>query len=219
MVRKNWTCVLFDLDGTLADSAPGIVATLRLMFRELGIAVPRSDDLLRYVGPPILDAFQDFAGMDEEKAKRALEIYRRYYLENGTKGVKTYPGVPSLLKALSESRIGVALATSKPEKPARALLDSHDLTKYFDVIAGASADEKRSAKADVVAEALYRLSRAGIDISSAVMVGDRDFDIEGAAENDVPTIFVEWGYGAPLEAKKAIASVENATQLRKLLLP
>ncbi|MCC6376155.1 MAG: HAD hydrolase-like protein, partial [Microbacteriaceae bacterium] len=86
-MRKNWTCVLFDLDGTLADSAPGIVATLRLMFRELGIAVPRSDDLLRYVGPPILDAFQDFAGMDEEKAKRALEIYRRYYLENGTKGV------------------------------------------------------------------------------------------------------------------------------------
>lgn len=218
-MQKPWTCVLFDLDGTIADSAPGITATLVLMFKELGMPVPPSNELLRYVGPPILDAFHDFAGMNKEKAERALEIYRRYYLENGTKGVRVYRGIPSLLRTLHSSELKISLATSKPEKPARALLDSNDLTKYFDVIAGASVDETRSTKADVVAVALQRLHRAGADISRPVMVGDRDYDIEGAAEHDVPTIFVEWGYGVPSEARQAIASVESVAELRSLLLP
>ncbi len=218
-MTPDWTCVLFDLDGTIADSAPGITATLALMFTELGMPVPTPAELLRYVGPPILEAFHDFAGMNEKKAARALDIYRRYYLENGTKGVKVYPGIPVLLRSLHRSPLRVSLATSKPERPARALLDAHDLTRYFDVIAGASVDETRSAKADVVEAAIHRLERVGADTSRPVMVGDRDYDIEGAGEHDIPTIFVEWGYGAPAEAVGAIASVSTASELRKLLLP
>jgi phosphoglycolate phosphatase len=218
-VTPDWTCVLFDLDGTLADSAPGITATLALMFTELGMPVPSPAELLRYVGPPILDAFHDFAGMDAKGAARALDIYRRYYLENGTKGVKVYPGIPGLLRSLHRSPLAVSLATSKPEPPAIHFLTRFDLLQYFDVITGASADERRSAKADVVEEALRRLKRAGADVSRPVMVGDRDYDIEGAAENEVPTIYVEWGYGSPAEAVGAIASAATASELKKLLLP
>ncbi|MBX3091115.1 MAG: HAD hydrolase-like protein [Cryobacterium sp.] len=218
-VKPDWTCVLFDLDGTLADSAPGITATLALMFKELGMPIPAPAELLKYVGPPILDAFQDFAGMNVKKSERALDIYRRFYLENGTKGVTVYPGIPAMLRAVHASRLMVSLATSKPEPPAIAFLKEHDLLRYFDVITGASDDETRSAKVDVVAEALRRLKAAGADISRPVMVGDRDFDVDGAAQNDIPTIYVEWGYGSPAESSGAIASVATARELTKLLLP
>lgn len=218
-MKPDWTCVLFDLDGTIADSAPGITATLGLMFAELEMPIPSPAELLKYVGPPILDAFHDFAGMSQEKSRRALEIYRRFYLENGTKGVTVYSGIPALLRSLHRSPLMLSLATSKPEKPAVALLESAKLLKYFDVITGASADEKRSAKADVVEEALRRLERAGADLSRPVMVGDRDYDVEGAAEHDVPTIFVEWGYGSPAETAGAIATVATTAELATLLLP
>lgn len=218
-MKPDWTCVLFDLDGTLADSAPGITSTLALMFAELDMPIPSPAELLKYVGPPILEAFHDFAGMEAQKAASALEIYRRFYLENGTKGVTSYPGVADLLQALHDSPLMVSLATSKPEKPATAFLKNWDLLQYFDVITGASADETRSAKADVVAEALRRLDAAGADTTRPVMVGDRDFDIEGAAAHGIPTIFVEWGYGSLAENAAAIASVATTAELEKLLLP
>lgn len=217
-MTPDWTCVLFDLDGTLADSAPGITATLGLMFEELGMPIPAPAELLKYVGPPILEAFHDFAGMSPKKAQAALDIYRRFYLENGTNGVTIYPGIPGLLRSVDGSHLATSLATSKPEKPALKLLDSANLTRYFDVITGASIDETRSAKADVVAEALHRLRKAGADVSRPVMVGDRDYDIDGAAANDVPTIFVEWGYGSPAESIGAIASAATAAELKELLL-
>ncbi|HEY9499079.1 MAG TPA: HAD hydrolase-like protein [Terrimesophilobacter sp.] len=217
-MKPDWTCVLFDLDGTLADSAPGITATLGLMFQELGMPVPAPAELLKYVGPPILDAFHDFAGMSKEKAQAALDIYRRFYLENGTNGVTIYPGIADLLRSMHSSPLAISLATSKPEKPALRLLDNANLTRYFDVVTGASVDETRSAKADVVAEALRRLEKWGADVSRPVMVGDRDYDIDGAAANQVPTIFVEWGYGSPAESAGAIASAATAAELRDLLL-
>ena len=95
--------------------------------------------------------------------------------------------------------IPMSLATSKPELPATNMLNTYGLRQYFDVITGASEDESRSAKADVVAEALRRLAAIGADVSRPVMVGDRIHDVEGAAAHNVPTIYVEWGYGSPAE--------------------
>jgi phosphoglycolate phosphatase len=208
--------VLFDLDGTVADSAPGIVGALARTFAELGRPVP--DDLIRWVGPPILDSFRDFGGMSDEESRHALGVYRRIYLEGGVTDSAIFPGVTGLLRDLHESDIGVALATSKPESLARRILDHYDLSRYFDVIAGASEDERRSSKAEIVADALARLGAEGLDTSNTVMVGDRGYDIAGAAENDVPTIMVEWGYGSPAESHEALAIVHSADQLRKLLL-
>jgi phosphoglycolate phosphatase len=97
------------------------------------------------------------------------------------------------------------------------VLDHYGLTRYFDEVTGASADEVRSKKADVVAEALRRLYLRDADISAPVMIGDRIHDIEGAAVHDVPTIFVTWGYGAPAESAGAIAVADDADQLLALL--
>ena len=217
-MNTDWTCILFDLDGTITDSAPGITASLGLMFEELGKPVPAPAELLAYVGPPILDSFRDLAGMTQEESAQALAVYRRHYLENGTSNSSVYPGIPQLLRAIHKSPLLLSLATSKPEFPAAVMLDNANLTQYFDVITGASADEVRSAKADVIAEALVRLKALGADISNPVMVGDRKHDVEGAAANGVPTIFVEWGYGSPAEHVGTIDVVQTPEQLLPLLL-
>lgn len=217
-VTRTWTCVLFDLDGTITDSAPGITKSIAATFETLGLPIPSPAELVEYVGPPLLDSFRDFAHMSETEAREALAIYRTSYHEDGAFDSAVFPGVRGVLKRLKESGIPLAVATSKPELQAQRILDHFGLTEYFDVICGASEDESRSAKGDVVAEALRRLTELGVDLTQTVMVGDRSHDVEGAGEHGLPTILVEWGYGSPAEAAGAIAVVHSTDQLNTLLL-
>lgn len=209
--------MLFDLDGTIVDSAADITASLAHMFTELGLDVPSEDVLLAYVGPPLLDSLRLSAGFDDAEAWAALSIYRDHYAGHVLNS-PVFPGVAGVLERLHAAGIPIALATSKPEAMARKVLDHADLSRYFEVIAGASDNEERSTKADVVAEALRRLQAKGVDTGNSVMVGDRGYDALGAAANGVPTIMVEWGYGSPAEAGDAMAVVHSADQLRSLLL-
>lgn len=218
MTSPDWTCILFDLDGTIADSAPGITASLGYMFENLGLPVPSPDELREWVGPPILDSFRDRAGMSPEESAIALSIYRDHYLENGGNGSPIFPGIPTILRSIHDAGVPLALATSKPEFPASVILDHGNLTANFRVISGASIDEIRSAKKDVIAEALNRFRMIGVDVSRPVMVGDRDYDVEGAAAHGIPAIFVTWGYGSPGEAEGAIHTVNDPAGLRPLLL-
>jgi phosphoglycolate phosphatase len=212
-MSSSYSAVLFDLDGTIVDSAPGITATLAYTFERMGLPIPSPAKLLEYVGPPILDSFRDLAHFTTQQSQHALDIYRPQYLKSGVYNATVYPGLPEVLRAISEAGVPLSLATSKPETPARLVLEHFELTQYFDELTGASDDEKRSAKADVVAEALRRLRVRGDDVSRPVMVGDRIHDIHGAAEHDVPTIFVTWGYGSPAEEAGAVAVAKTAAQL------
>ena len=218
-MKKPWSCILFDLDGTIADSAPGITSSLSYMFEELGRPVPSQEELVAWVGPPILDSFRDLAGMTPVESAQALAIYRRHYLENGAGGSPVFNGIPKVLRSIHKNGIPLSLATSKPEFAASVILDHANLTQYFRVISGSSIDEIRSAKKDVIAEALTRFRMIGADLSNPVMIGDRDYDVEGAAAHDIPTIFVTWGYGSVSEAAGAIHSVDSPSQLLPLLLP
>jgi phosphoglycolate phosphatase len=217
-VARTWTCVLFDLDGTLTDSAPGITASLARMFEALGLPIPTPAELVEYVGPPLLDSLQSMAGFDEAGARAALTVYRADYAAHGAFDSAVFPGIRGLLQRLHAAGIPLAVATSKPETQAARILEHFGLAQYFDVIAGATDDESRSAKADVVAEALRRLTERGVALDHTVMVGDRQYDVEGAGEHGLPTILVEWGYGSPAEAAGAIAVVHSADQLSALLL-
>lgn len=218
-MTSPYTCVLFDLDGTIADSAPGITASLGYMFEQLGLPVPTPEELLLWVGPPILDSFRDRAGMTPVESAQALAIYRDHYLTNGAKASPVFPGVPELLRAIHASGLPLGLATSKPEFPASVILDHANLTQYFRVLAGASIDEIRSAKADIVEEALARFVKIGVDTSRPVLVGDRHHDVDGAAAHGVPTIFARWGYGAETEAEGAVAVAQTPADVLPLLLP
>ncbi|MBC7590549.1 MAG: HAD hydrolase-like protein [Salinibacterium sp.] len=217
-MTPEFSSILFDLDGTIVDSAPGITATLAYTFETLGLPIPSPAELVAYVGPPILDSFRDLAGFTPEQSQRALEIYRPEYLRAGAFNATVYPGVEDVLRAIHESDVPLSLATSKPEAPAKLILEHYDLLKYFDIITGASNDESRSAKADVVEEALRRLTAIGASIENPVMVGDRSHDVHGAAAHGIPTVFVRWGYGSPAEEVGTIAVVDTTAELVARLL-
>ncbi|RWZ67930.1 HAD family hydrolase [Labedella populi] len=218
-ITRTWSCILFDLDGTITDSAPGIVHRLALTLAEMGAPVPSNADLLRWVGPPILDSFRDFAGFTPQQSARALEIYRRLVAEVGPYNESAvYPGMAGLIQRLHARGIPLAVSSSKPESQVVPILEHFGLDSFFRVICGASDDETRSAKADVVDEALRRLTALDVDTSRIVLVGDRIHDVEGAAAHGIPAIIVEWGYGSPAEAADAMAVVHSTDQLASLLV-
>lgn len=213
----SYTTILLDLDGTITDSAPGITDTLAYTFGVLGMPIPDHEELLRYVGPPILDSFRDRAGMNLAERERALEIYRERYLDRGAYDATLYPGMGLLVRDIAAAGIPLSLATSKPETPATLMLEHFTIAHHFDIVTGASDDEVRSAKADVVAEALIRLRAMDADLTRPVLVGDRVHDVEGAAAHGIPTIAVSWGYGEPAEWQDAVAVAHDVGELRALL--
>lgn len=217
-VTRTWSCVLFDLDGTILDSAPGIVDSLIDTFNHVGIPVPSRDELMHYVGPPLLTSLKERAGLSEEDARKTLTIYREDYRKDGAFDAAVFPGVIGLLDSLTHAGIPIAVATSKPQSQTDRILEHFGLTKYFAVVSGATENEQRSSKADIVGHALAELTSQGVDVTRAIMVGDRVYDVEGAAAHEVPAIIVEWGYGSPEEAKGALATVYSADQLREFLI-
>ena len=215
--RPPFSAILLDLDGTITDSAPGITDTLAYTFEQLGMPVPEYEQLLRWVGPPIMDSFRDLAGMDVATADRALAIYRERYLDRGAYDATLFDGMGTLVQQIAAAGIPLSLATSKPELPATLMLEHFTIAQCFTVITGASADETRSEKADVVEEALRRLRELDVPLDNVVMVGDRIHDIEGAAAHGVPTIAVTWGYGSDAEHAEAALVASSTDELRSLL--
>ncbi|WP_144765139.1 HAD hydrolase-like protein [Curtobacterium sp. 9128] len=218
-MTRPFSAILFDLDGTISDSAPGILESLTHTFRTVGVPVPDHATLMSFVGPPILDTFRVAMGMDEAMADRTLAVYREHYLSHGALDSAMFPGIDVVLRTLHEAGLPISTATSKPETPATYILDHYGLVGDIDVITGASDDEVRSSKADVVEEALRRLDARGFDVTRPVLVGDRLHDVEGAAAHGVPVVFAEWGYGSPAEAEGTIAQAATPLDLLPILLP
>lgn len=217
VATRTWSAVLFDLDGTIIDSAHDITGSLAHTFQSFGHPVPDDATLRSYVGPPLVETFRLSGSFDEAQAAEAVAVYRAHYADY-VLASPVFPGVAGVLERLQAAGVPIALATSKPEHTARAVLENHGLTERFTVITGADESVGRSSKASVVAEALRRLDELGIPTDRAVMVGDRGYDVQGALANDVPTVVVEWGYGSPAEAADAHAIVHSTDQLAKLLL-
>lgn len=218
-MTRPYTAILFDLDGTISDSAPGILESMTHTFRTVGVPVPDHATLMSFVGPPIMDTFRTAMGMDDAGADHTLAVYREHYLSHGALDSAMFPGIDVVLRTLHEAGLPMSTATSKPETPATVILDHYGLTGYFEFVTGASDDEVRSAKADVVAEALRRLDAAGHDVSRPVLVGDRMHDVEGARVHGVPVVFAEWGYGSPAEAEGTVAQAATPLDLLPILLP
>lgn len=194
------TC-LFDLDGTLTDPGIGITNAVAYALKKCGIPVPERSALYPFIGPPLLDSFARFYGMNEGESLRAVEFYREYYRAAGIHENVLIPGTKELLSALKGRGKTLILATSKPQEFAEKILDTFDLTRFFDYIAGATFDASRSTKAAVIR---YALEQAGItDVSTTVMVGDREHDVLGARENGLGCIGVLFGYGSREELERA----------------
>jgi len=218
--RSPWSAVLWDVDGTIVDASDGILRRLSITLQHFGRPAPTRAELVHWIGPPMYESFQAQGGMTPDEANEAVAFYRVLGRGDGyTTGAKLYPGVAELIARLHAAGVPQATASSKPEVQVRALMEHFELTPYFTAIVGATLDEKTlSAKTDIVAEALRQLREADVDTDRGVMVGDRHHDIEGAAANGLPTIFVRWGFSWPHEADAAQKAVDDADELAAVLL-
>lgn len=206
--------VIFDLDGTLTDSAAGVVASFRHALATVGAETPTGDLAAQIVGPPIAQTLYSL-GLGQ-RADEALAAYRADYTSRGWAMNALYDGIAELLADLRTAGVRLAVATSKSEPAARRILDHFGIAAHFEVIAG--ADGNRAAKSEVLAHALSQL---GPLPRAVLMVGDRIHDVEGASAHGIDTVVVEWGYGASDfaedDAPSPAASVATVPQLREVL--
>ena len=197
----RYDLLLFDLDGTLVDTAEGILKSVIHTLNAYGIAVEDTNTLLRFIGPPIPYSFRTFYGFSEEEAQRAVAIYRQRYSAKGQFECHVFPGVPEMLAKLRERGHRLCVATSKPEPYARAMLDRLGIAELFDEIVGSDFAEKLKTKSDVIEE-VFR--RTGVtDRSGVLMIGDRKYDILGAKESGIDCLGVYMGYAEPGELENA----------------
>lgn len=219
-MRSPWSCILWDVDGTVVDASVGILRRLTITLEHFGMQPPTRGELSRWIGPPMFESFQVNLGMSPEEATEAVAFYRGLNKAEGyTASATLFPGIAQLIADLAAAGVPQATASSKPEVQVVALMDHFELSPYFTAMVGATPDERTlSAKSDIVAEALRRLAAAGADVSRPVLIGDRHHDVEGGAANAVPVIFVRWGFSWPHEADGAQAAVDDAGELARLLL-
>jgi phosphoglycolate phosphatase len=199
--------VLFDLDGTLVDSSPGIHSSVRFATRELGLPAPTPAQLRGMVGPPLQDGFALVLGVPAGDVPRAVAAYRAHYTAGALLDVTVHPGIPELLAALTGGGALLAVATSKPEPFAVRVLAHTGLLPAFASVHGATLDGAVRHKDQVVAAALA----AHPDGRDPVLVGDRAHDVLGAAAHGVPCIGAGWGPAEDGELEAAGAAAVVAT--------
>lgn len=205
---------LLDLDGTLVDSAALITTHLSAALAGIGVArTPQS--LLPLVGPPFETALPAL-GLTAEQTLTVIDAYRATYDAVAATETPLYPGTVDLLERLTAAGLRLAVATSKPERVARRIVDGVGIARFFTLVGGADQPGGRLGKAAVVGSVLERL---GIDPASepVVMVGDRHHDVDGAATFGIPTIGVAWGYAHPGELTGALKIVSDTDELADLL--
>ena len=209
--------LLFDLDGTLTDPSIGITSSVMYALRKFGIEENNREKLYSFIGPPLYDSFREKYSMSHDDANLAVAYYREYFAPTGLYENTVYDGVYDLLSKLKDSDRKLVLATSKPEKFACEILKHFALDRFFDSVVGATMDEKRNKKEDVIAFALEEMN---IDPSDAVMIGDRCYDVHGGRAFGLLTVGVLYGFGEEKELTDAKADYIAATvdDLEKILV-
>lgn len=211
--------ILFDLDGTLTDSAPGITRSVQYALDKMGYPAYREEELRTFIGPPLNVHFMEFCGMSDEEAAVGVRYFRERFESVGLYENSLYEGVAKMLAALKEAGAVIGLATSKPEPFAIRIAEHLGFRKYLDVLSAATLDETKDNKPAIIGKALRRagfLEKKG----DALMVGDRRFDIRGAHENGLRALGVLYGYGSGEELSEAGADgmVSTVEETKEVLL-
>ncbi len=214
---KRYNTVLFDLDGTLTDPGVGITKSVEYALNRYGIAVPDRAQLYPFIGPPLVDSFMKYYGFSKEKALEAVEVYREYFRVTGLFENQVYPGVPEMLETLKGRGKTLLIASSKPEVFVTRILEHFDLLQYFDFAGGALMDETRSTKTEVLS---YVLTEAKVVPNSAILVGDRKFDVNGAHALGLDAMGVLYGYGSEeeLTAARPEYLVKHPREIAEILI-
>ena len=220
----HYDAILFDVDGTLIDSAPGIINTLEEVFSAMGVDTTNVNlrryvtgvNLRRYLGPPLRKSFGEHF-IDMAKIEEATDRYRKSYAVKGSHECTPYPGAADMLQRLKAAGLLLCTATSKPTKVVTPILEEKGLAPYFDFIGGASMDESRDTKTDVVR---YALSQPMLQGKRVLMVGDRNDDMRGAADCGLDAAGALYGYGSreELEPFHPVFLAESCADLADKIL-
>ncbi len=216
MDKLDYDVLLFDLDGTLTDSIDGIVNAVCYACEKLGIRIPTQEELLEFIGPPMTHSFTTHFGLEGRTLDKAIDFYHDYYSDKGWKENRVIDGIIPMLEDLKRKGKRLALSTNKPEYYAQQIMDLFGLSKYMDFIGGSSYEEDRMVKWKVIEHTLKGLGVT--DKSSAIMIGDRHYDVEGAKRASIEAIGVTFGYGSreELENAGAIVVVDTPKELSEL---
>lgn len=210
--------ILFDLDGTLTDPSEGIVNSVIYALKKQGIIETDRQKLTSFIGPPLIDAYMEHYGFSKEKAFETVRFYREYFSVKGLFENQIYEGIATLLKDLYNAGHRIVLATSKPQPFAEQILEHFGIREYFYFVAGATMDESRSHKDDVLE---YAIKECGItDPSRSVMIGDRKYDILGGKRFGFKTVGLLYGFGSREEITDCHPDfiAKTVEELSKILL-
>ncbi len=192
------TTLFFDLDGTVSNNFDGIARCLNFALKELGLRELSDAEVLPFVGPPFRDSLpRTFPGID---AEAALRLYRARYEEKGWLENSVYDGMADAIRSLHLQGFTIALCTSKPRIFAERIIEHFQLTRYFDGIHGPELDGKFDRKTDLLA---HLVSQYNVTPTNALMIGDRDKDVEAAQHTGVHSLGVLWGFGSREELQNA----------------
>jgi phosphoglycolate phosphatase len=210
--------VLLDLDGTLIDSRPGILASCLAALRALGHEPDGPLDVSRAIGPPLEDMMQILLQpYGDDRVGEAVAAYRQHYGDSGLFGCVPYPGIGKSLDEMERNGLRIYLATSKRAIFASRILDHLNFAPYFDGIYGSVPSGELDRKPELLA---HILSQHDLSPSRSLMVGDRRYDISGAHAVGMRGLGVLWGYGTrdELEAAGADQLVETSFDLARAVL-
>jgi phosphoglycolate phosphatase len=193
--------LLFDLDGTLADSFPGISRSINQALTRLGREAVPIEQLRRFVGARLTTIFGTLLqSEDEALIDRAVEIYRPLFDEIGILESRVFPGIPEALTTFREARCSLQVVTVRSIDSARLVVRHVGLDGYFDAVHGPDRSERAGDKAALVRAAL---DVAGAASRDAIMIGDRAEDIRAARAHGIRAVAVGWGYGTHEELQDA----------------
>ncbi len=213
-----YEAILFDFDGTIADTSRGIKNSIRYALAEKGIPVGDESKLDYFIGPPLYEGFSHTYHTNDADTDELVKLYRIYYAEKGVFECELFPGMKELLKTLHEKDVKTAVVSSKPLHFLKIALPHLGIDGYFDAVIGPSMDNTNADKSALVARAAEELGHP-LD-SQMVMVGDRFYDIEGAKRAGITAIGATFGFGSEQELLGAGADLlaEDAERLSRLLL-
>lgn len=209
--------ILFDYDGTLADTKASIVNTAVTVLRDFGLSDEEIGDASRLIGPPFPEAYEQVYGMSREQAWAVTQAYREIYFKLPPETFPLFDGIKDLLDALTSTGHHLAIASSKLEKLVVDMLEASGVRDYFEVISAQPFQGDHVTKGELVARALKEF---GASNTQAIMVGDLPGDIQGGIDNNLPAIGVYFGGTAKdgvLEAAGATACAHSVEELQQLL--
>lgn len=213
----KYKSILFDLDGTLTASGPGITKGVQYALRKFNIEVNDLKSLERFIGPPLTDSFMEFYKFSKEDSEKALSYYREYYGDIGIFENELYPGIISLLQELQKLKFDLYVATSKPATYAVKICEYFDIAKYFIDIQGSDINANLLKKTEIIEQII---TKHKLNKLQTLMVGDREHDVIGAVNNGIVCVGIGHGYGSKQELIHSGAAyyVNNAGELFDFLV-